>query len=657
MPFKIFIFCVYILGNGYGAFSQVSTLLSDINPGSKSSFVNGRNLYINYKESLIFAARNESVGHEVFIYKDKQVKLLRDINPGTEGSEAQNFHLLYDKVIFTAKTKANGVELWTSDGTPNGTTLLADIAPGTIDGVLVNSASYNSLLVFNNKFYFTSFNGSNFLMWETDGTLQGTKPVKNMDLNHQLPSNLTIYKNELYFTSTFRGLYKIENETGNVKNIISGLSVYNLLATEKYLYCIDSETLWISEGSAEKSKKIFDISSPTYNTQENRLVQVGQFVYFPNFTKETGAELWKTDGTTAGTKIVKDAIPGSDGYPPQNYTVFKGKLFYKGENENSGIELFVSDGTEQGTTIVKDINPGAFSSFSLPTELISDSKRIYFNAASFFTDQLWISDGTTAGTRKIKVSKDLENDDDPRSFYLFENKLIVFAYSDELGYEPYMVDFIDNPLDLDKDGFFGSEDCDETNPNINAGRTEIPYNGIDDDCNSNTPDDDIDKDGFKRDKDCNDNDAEINPNKGEILYNGIDDDCDPKTVDDDYDGDGFLKKDDCDDNNKNINPKAKEILGNNIDENCDGKDDPLLGLFENENSVIAFPNPSFGEFELENAKINTLKIFNVNGQVVTYFLKNKKIKLLDKAAGTYFVKGKTESENKPFAIKIIVIEP
>ncbi len=44
------------------------------------------------------------------------------------------------------------------------------------------------------------------------------------------------------------------------------------------------------------------------------------------------------------------------------------------------------------------------------------------------------------------------------------------------------------PQDKDGDGFTEDEDCDDTNPDVNPGATEILGNGIDDDCNPGTPD-------------------------------------------------------------------------------------------------------------------------------------------------------------------------
>ena len=66
--------------------------------------------------------------------------------------------------------------------------------------------------------------------------------------------------------------------------------------------------------------------------------------------------------------------------------------------------------------------------------------------------------------------------------------------------------------------------------------------------------------------------AEINLAVAEIPYNGLDDDCDATTLDDDLDQDGFVLAEDCDDTNAEINSDASEIPNNGIDENCDGSD-------------------------------------------------------------------------------------
>ncbi|MBN2635387.1 MAG: putative metal-binding motif-containing protein [Prolixibacteraceae bacterium] len=88
-------------------------------------------------------------------------------------------------------------------------------------------------------------------------------------------------------------------------------------------------------------------------------------------------------------------------------------------------------------------------------------------------------------------------------------------------------------LDQDGDGYTAynecgvgtMDDCDDTAPDVNPGATEIPYNGMDDDCNIDTPDDDLDGDGFNYEDDCDDTDPNVHPGAEEICGNGIDDNC------------------------------------------------------------------------------------------------------------------------------------
>lgn len=64
-------------------------------------------------------------------------------------------------------------------------------------------------------------------------------------------------------------------------------------------------------------------------------------------------------------------------------------------------------------------------------------------------------------------------------------------------------------------------DCNDNNPIINPAQTEVPYNGLDDDCNANTLEDDPDQDGFLIADDCDDNNSAINPNQEELPYNSM----------------------------------------------------------------------------------------------------------------------------------------
>lgn len=91
----------------------------------------------------------------------------------------------------------------------------------------------------------------------------------------------------------------------------------------------------------------------------------------------------------------------------------------------------------------------------------------------------------------------------------------------------------ENFTDQDNDGFVEPMDCNDLDSLVNPSAVEIPFNGIDDDCNALTLDDDGDQDGFNVDDDCDDENPEVNPAMNEILQNDIDDDCNPMTLDSD----------------------------------------------------------------------------------------------------------------------------
>ena len=128
-------------------------------------------------------------------------------------------------------------------------------------------------------------------------------------------------------------------------------------------------------------------------------------------TTTTGRELWKSDGTEAGTVLVKDINPSATyGYPrssdPQELTDVDGTLFFRADDGANGQELWKSDGTEAGTVLVKDIEPGVYGSYPLsssPLYLTNVDGTLFFSADDGSNGrELWKSDGTTLGTVLVK---------------------------------------------------------------------------------------------------------------------------------------------------------------------------------------------------------------------------------------------------------------
>lgn len=115
-----------------------------------------------------------------------------------------------------------------------------------------------------------------------------------------------------------------------------------------------------------------------------------------------GRELWMSDGTSQGTRRVKDIWPGSHGSGPRGLTVAGGFLFFAADDGVHGFELWATDGTNAGTRRLSDINPGMGS--SVGEDLVPVGNLLYFFAfnSTVGLRQLWKSDGTPGGTNLVK---------------------------------------------------------------------------------------------------------------------------------------------------------------------------------------------------------------------------------------------------------------
>ena len=159
----------------------------------------------------------------------------------------------------------------------------------------------------------------------------------------------------------------------------------------------------------------------------------------------------------------------------------------------------------------------------------------------------------------------------------------VHPDAEEIPYDGIDQDCQDGDADdLDGDGYAGGDsgaDCDDADADVNPGATETWYDGTDSDCNGGS-DYDADGDGHDSDDyggdDCNDGDATVSPSAGEVWYDGTDQDCDGAS-DYDADGDGYDSDghggDDCDDSDGAVNPGATETWYDGTDSDCDGASD------------------------------------------------------------------------------------
>lgn len=136
---------------------------------------------------------------------------------------------------------------------------------------------------------------------------------------------------------------------------------------------------------------------PSGGSGPQMLTTVGATTYFSATDGTQGRELWATDGTTAGTRLVRDIRPGSGGSAPRSLTKVGNQLYFSADDGTHGRELWVSDGSRKGTHMVRDLASGTKGSGEL--HIAGLGERAYFSRSH---EDLWRTDGTAASTRLVR---------------------------------------------------------------------------------------------------------------------------------------------------------------------------------------------------------------------------------------------------------------
>ena len=292
-----------------------------------------------------------------------------------------------DYVLYRDRHHEKGYEVFRSNGTAEGTGLVKDINLGE------NSSYPSGFTELNGIAYFYADNGTTGReLWRSDGTADGTFLVKDINPDgDSYPLYMTALGDELLFTA-------VDEDHGR--------------------------ELWKSDGTAEGTVLVKDIfpgeeSSNLfgqYNRKRDLLGEGQQFITFGNSiyfkanngsasdANSTGGELWRSDGTSEGTYLVKDIRPGSVSGLQGDLVVFGNNLYFPAnDNSGNGTELWRSDGTAEGTVMVKDSHPGGGS--LSPSRMTATEDLIFFfgndGTAGNFDRELWKSDGTEEGTVKV----------------------------------------------------------------------------------------------------------------------------------------------------------------------------------------------------------------------------------------------------------------
>ena len=313
--------------------------------------------------------------------------------------EPSAWGVLGDKLIYLADDGASGNEPWASDGTAAGTLKLAETLPGTDWSYFYGLTPLGSSALFST--------GS---LWTTDGTPAGTGLLIPTGGPEEV-GELTRIGGAVYFSgsSTAAG-----------------------------------QELWKTDGTAAGTALVQDILPGTPGSGPFRLTAVGNTLFFAanGGPGDRNQELWTSDGTAAGTVLVEDIRPGAEPSEIDHLTAVAGRLFFTADDGTSGREPWVSDGTAAGTFRVRDIVPGAGSSVAVPPVEAQVTAALgstfFFLADDGSGEELWASDGTEAGTRRVKDVWPGSRGSEPRWLTVAGGRLFFSAADGAHGRELWM---------------------------------------------------------------------------------------------------------------------------------------------------------------------------------------------------------------------------
>ncbi|MFL6201019.1 MAG: ELWxxDGT repeat protein, partial [Thermoanaerobaculia bacterium] len=296
-------------------------------------------------------------------------------------------------LLFAADDGSAGRELWRSDGTEPGTSLLEDLNPS-------GTGFPRQLTPFRGKVYFADGFGQ---LWSSDGTEAGTAPFPASCDHGLTPVGAQLFCVSSFFFDDLRKIGPSDPDTMLLKSFNYG-SVQFLTAVGSRLFFAawgDGQELWKSDGTVAGTQQVADIAPGPASSQPRDLAEHLGNLFFSANDGSGGRELWKSDGTLAGTIRIQDIFPGPGSSDPRQITSAGGLVFFVADDGLAGTELWKSDGTSMGTARVKDIRPGPDSSFI--RGITARGGRVYFGADDgVHGHELWVSDGTEAGTHLVK---------------------------------------------------------------------------------------------------------------------------------------------------------------------------------------------------------------------------------------------------------------
>lgn len=315
--------------------------------------------------------------------------------------------------MFVARTEDEGRELWRTDGTRGGTRLVRDILPG--------AGSSDPLgVALGDLYIFGARDGRHgHELWRSDGTRRGTRLL--VDIRPGKPG---------------QDLWSFSEETGDGR-------VYFTANDGRH-----GEELWVTDGTRTGTHLVRDIDrtareSIDYHDQPRELVVIGDRVFFAGSDGRHGVELWVSDGTQRGTRMVVDIRPGAASRTPRTrvswLTAADRHVFFLVNDGLHGLELWVSDGTVAGTRMTRDIRHGPRSPRF--DQVVALGDRVLFSASEPGSGaEPWVSDGTAEGTGRLADIADGDRNSLPYGFTVVEDQAVFTAHDGDKRAELWITD-------------------------------------------------------------------------------------------------------------------------------------------------------------------------------------------------------------------------
>lgn len=421
--------------------------------------------------TYFFASRSAIQSDNISLWKSDGTEdgtvLVKDNVGFNLSSDLPEIKILNGQLIFLTRNSSPDslyLQLWKSDGTENGTQVIRQKGRDFSSG---DDWASGKLTLFNGKLYFNFYDATGGSEpFYTDGTTAGTQMLKDIQTSFQgmnttpsYPHRFTVIGNTLYFWAIpfvngfglKQSLYKSDGTTANtllVKEFDGDLNqttvLSHLVEYEGKVYFSASTTgsgyeLWSSDGTEAGTQKVKEINPGTTNSGDGvaRLFDAKVFkgrLYFWAFDPASGHELWSTNGTAAGTALLKNTnastIPSinQQQYNSNPFFVFGGKMYYANNDGLKGREPWVTDGTVAGTKLFADVNAsGTAGSISLwnPGYYIFQG-NIYFRALDGNRVQICMADTVANTFTKFPVSSGFFTAELPFEYQLFNDERFAF---------------------------------------------------------------------------------------------------------------------------------------------------------------------------------------------------------------------------------------